>query len=513
MDQSKEKERAELHKTIWNIANDLRGSIDGWEFKNYVLGFLFYRFLSENITNHINEHEGESFDYALLTDEEADIAKESLIDTKGIFIYPSQLFENVRKRAKDDEDLNITLQNIFKDIEATSKGRESQENFSGLFSDIDLNSNRLGNSVVERNEKILKLMNAIGDMNLSVDKETSIDTIGDTYEFLLGMYASQAGKSGGEYYTPQEVSELLTLLALNGKKQISKIYDPACGSGSLLLKASKILGPDNVTDGFYGQEINLSTYNLCRINMLLHDVEFDKFSIANGDTLTNPQHWDDEPFEVIVSNPPYSLKWDGKDSPVLVNDERFSVAGALAPKTKADLAFIMHSLAWLSNDGTAAIVCFPGILYRGGAEQKIRKYLVDNNFIDAVIQLPSNLFFGTGIATSILVLKKMKSDDKVLFVDASKYFIKSGNKNKLTEEDIKKIVEIFSERKDIEYISEPVSKEKIAEEDYNLSVSIYVEPEDTSEKIDIEAVNKEIEKLIQKENELRDKIVQFVKKI
>lgn len=519
MDKKKEQERTELHKTIWEIANDLRGSVDGWEFKNYILGFLFYRYLSENFKNYINKGEHEDpegdpdFDYALLPDD--DVPEEEiseLIKEKGFFIYPSQLFENVRKTAEQDEDLNVHLSKIFEDIEGSAVGEESEADFIGLFSDIDLNSNRLGNSVIERNKKIVKVMNAIGDMQLGNYQDNTIDAFGDTYEFLLSMYASQAGKSGGEYYTPQEVSELLTLLALDDKEDVNKIYDFACGSGSLLLKAAKILGKDKIRNGFYGQEINLTTYNLCRINMLLHDIPYDKFNIAHGDTLTDPKHWDDEPFDVIVSNMPYSLRWEGKDSPVLMNDERYSPAGVLAPKTKADLAFVMHALSWLSNEGTAAIVCFPGILYRGGAEQKIRKFLIDNNFVDSIIQLPSNLFFGTGIATCIMVLKKMKKDGKVLFIDASKYFVKSGNKNKLTQEDIEKTVGLFRERKDVEYVSQLVSREQIAEEDYNLSVSTYVEPEDTSEKIDIEAVNKELEELVRKESVLRDKIQTFIRK-
>ena len=278
-------------------------------------------------------------------------------------------------------------------------------------------------------------------MKLGDYQENTIDAFGDAYEYLMGMYASNAGKSGGEYYTPQEVSELLTKLTLVGKTEVNKVYDPACGSGSLLLKFAKILGKNNVRNGFYGQEINITTYNLCRINMFLHDIDFDKFDIAHGDTLTDPAHWDDEPFEAIVSNPPYSIKWEGDNSQILINDSRFSPAGVLAPKSKADLAFIMHSLSWLASNGTAAIVCFPGVMYRSGAEQKIRKYLIDNNYIDCIIQLPDNLFYGTSIATCIMVLKKSKIDNKVLFIDASKEFVKVTNSNKMTEKHIDDIVE------------------------------------------------------------------------
>ena len=376
-DNKKEQERAELHRVIWNIANDLRGSVDGWDFKNYVLGMLFYRYISENITSYINKGEWDagdaSFNYADLTDEDAEGAKDGLVAEKGFFILPSQLFENVRKRAPQDENLNMTLEKAFKDIEASAQGTESEDDFKGLFADFDVNSNKLGATVAKRNERLVKLLDAVADMKLGDYQDNTIDAFGDAYEFLMTMYAANAGKSGGEFFTPQEVSELLTRIAVYGKTEVNKVYDPACGSGSLLLKTAKVLGNDKVRQGFYGQEINITTYNLCRINMFLHNIGYDKFNIALGDTLEDPQHWDDEPFDVIVSNPPYSIKWAGEDNPVLINDPRFSVAGVLAPKSKADLAFILHSLAWLSSDGVASIVCFPGLLYRGGAEQKIRQ--------------------------------------------------------------------------------------------------------------------------------------------
>ena len=372
----KEQEREELHKAIWNIANDLRGSVDGWDFKQYVLGFMFYRYISENITDYINTGEYEAgnaaFHYADISDETAEQVREDMVKTKGFFILPSQLFVNVRKKAKIDPDLNETLEKIFKAIESSAQGTDSEENFKGLFDDIDVNSNKLGSTVERRNEKLVKLLDSIGDMKLGGYKDNTIDAFGDAYEFLMGMYAGNAGKSGGEYFTPQEVSELLTKLTVVGKTEVNKVYDPACGSGSLLLKFAKILGKENVRQGFFGQEINLTTYNLCRINMFLHDIDYDKFNIANEDTLTKPQHWDEEPFEAIVSNPPYSTKWKGSDDPLLINDPRFSPAGILAPKSYADMAFIMHALSWLATSGVAAIVCFPGIFYRGGAEQKIQ---------------------------------------------------------------------------------------------------------------------------------------------
>jgi len=517
MDNKKEQERAELHRTIWAIANDLRGSVDGWDFKQYVLGILFYRYISENLTNYINKGEVEAgnpdFNYADLSDEDAIVAKEDLIATKGFFILPSELFVNVRKRADKDENLNVTLDTIFKNIENSANGTESENDLKGLFDDIDVNSNKLGGTVAKRNENLVNLLNGVGDMKLGDYQENTIDAFGDAYEYLMGMYASNAGKSGGEYYTPQEVSELLTKLTLVGKKEVNKVYDPACGSGSLLLKFAKILGKDNVRNGFFGQEINITTYNLCRINMFLHDIDFDKFDIAHGDTLTEPAHWDDEPFEAIVSNPPYSIKWEGDASQILINDSRFSPAGVLAPKSKADLAFIMHSLSWLAPNGTAAIVCFPGVMYRSGAEQKIRKYLIDNNYIDCIIQLPDNLFYGTSIATCIMVMKKAKTDNKVLFIDASKEFVKVTNSNKITEKHINDIVEKFTKRENIEYVSNLVDYEKIVEENYNLSVSTYVEKEDTSEKIDIVELNKEIQRIVAREEELRKEIDKIIAEI
>ena len=517
VDMKKEQERDELHRAIWAIADELRGSVDGWDFKAYVLGMMFYRYISENLTNYINEGEWEAgndgFDYTQLSDEDAEQARKDMINTKGFFIVPSELFCNVRARAGKDENLNITLEAAFRHIEESAKGSPSEDNFAGLFDDLDVNSNKLGATVAKRNANLAKLMNGIADMKLGDYKDNSIDAFGDAYEYLMGMYASNAGKSGGEFFTPQEVSELLTRMAVAGKTEVNKVYDPACGSGSLLLKAAKILGKDNVRQGFFGQEINLTTYNLCRINMFLHDIDYDKFDIAHEDTLVNPQHWDDEPFEVIVSNPPYSIKWEGDGNPVLINDPRFSPAGVLAPKSKADLAFIMHSLAWLATNGTAAIVCFPGIMYRGGAEKKIRQYLIDNNFIDCIIQLPSNLFYGTSIATCIMVLKKSKADNRTLFIDASAECIKVTNNNKLTEENIRRIVDEFVSRADVDHFARCVPYEEIAQNEYNLSVSTYVQPEDTREVIDIVKLNAEIEQIVAREQVLRDEIAKIIAEI
>ena len=507
---AREQERAELHRTIWQIANDLRGSVDGWDFKNYVLGMLFYRFISENITAFINAEEHRAgnadFDYAECSDEQAEFGREVTVQERGFYILPSQLFGNVRKRAAADPNLNETLNNIFHAIENSAKGAASEDDMKGLFADIDVNSNKLGATVQKRNETLVKILDKIGDMKLGNLADNQIDTFGDAYEFLMTMYASNAGKSGGAFFTPQDVSELLARITLVGKKQVNKVYDPACGSGSLLLKFAKVLGTDNVRQGFYGQEINITTYNLCRINMFLHDINYEKFDIALGDTLLAPKHWDDEPFECIVSNPPYSIKWVGDENPLLINDPRFSPAGILAPKSKADLAFTMHMLSWLATNGTAAIVEFPGVLYRGGAEQKIRKYLIDNNYIDTVIQLPANLFFGVGIATCIIVLKKSKKDNATLFIDASGEFIHEGNKNKLSDANIARILEAFVARKDDAHFARLVENDKIAGNDYNISVSSYVEQPDTREEVDIEALNLRIAEIVARQNVLRTAI-------
>lgn len=513
MNNNRETERAELHKTIWRIANDLRGSVDGWDFKTYVLGMLFYRFISENLTSYLNEQERKAgspdFDYAALSDEDAEFGRIETVKEKGFYILPSDLFANVRQQARQDANLNETLNRVFADIEGSSIGAESEDDIKGLFDDLDVNSGKLGPTVAKRNEKLVKLLDAIGDLPLNDGgsfTHNTIDLFGDAYEYLMTMYASTAGKSGGEFFTPQEVSELLARITVVGKSEVNKVYDPACGSGSLLLKFAKVLGHDKVRQGFFGQEVNLTTYNLCRINMFLHDVNYEKFDIAHGDTLTDPAHWDDEPFEAIVSNPPYSIKWDGDANPLLINDPRFAPAGVLAPKSKADLAFTLHILAWLAVNGTAAIVEFPGVLYRGGAEQKIRQYLIDNNYVDTVIQLPPDLFFGTTIATCIVVLKKSKHDNATLFIDASTEFTRSGTKNKLTGAHQKKIIDAFTARKNIDHFTRLVDNGDIAENGYNIAVSSYVEQRDTSEAVDIQVLNADIARIVARQAELRTAI-------
>ncbi|MGP3965114.1 type I restriction-modification system subunit M [Nonomuraea sp. 3N208] len=510
-DRKKEQERAELHRVIWKIANDLRGSVDGWDFKAYVLGMLFYRFISENLTAYLNEAErsagNEDFDYRYLSNAAAELGREETVKERGFFILPQDLFANVRERASRDENLNETLARVFTNIEASAVGAASEDDIKGLFADLDVNSGKLGPTVAKRNEKLVKLLDAIGSLDFGNGEfnENTIDLFGDAYEYLMQMYASSAGKSGGEYYTPQEVSELLARITVVGKTEVNKVYDPACGSGSLLLKFKKVL-PNGVRQGYFGQEINLTTYNLCRINMFLHDVPYEKFDIAHGDTLIDPYHWDDEPFEAIVSNPPYSTRWEGDSNPLLINDERYAPAGVLAPKSKADLAFTMHMLSWLAVNGTAAIVEFPGVLYRGGAEQKIRKYLIDNNYVDTVIQLPPDLFFGVTIATCIIVLRKSKIDNQVLFIDASAEFMRQGNKNKLAAGHQAKILEAFTRREAIDHFAAMVDYETIRDNKYNIAVSSYVAAEDTREAVDIKALNAEIARIVARQTELRTQI-------
>ena len=506
-------ERAELHKTIWKIANDLRGSVDGWEFKAYVLGSIFYRFISENICEYIQEIMKEAgqpnFDYAAISDKEAEKIRKKMVEEKGYFILPSQLFQNVAKNAENDENLNEHLSTIFRSIEASAKGTPSEDDLRGLFSDFAVDSALLGSTVIKRNQLLAKVLKTVAAMSLgSKYNDTDNDTIGDTYEYLMQMYASKAGKSGGEFFTPQQVSELLARLASWNNPNIQKVYDPACGSGSLLLKFAKTVGRQNPNLKYFGQEVNPTTYNLCRINMFLHNVNFDNFDIALEDTLLKPQHKEDAPFDAIVSNPPYSLKWVGKDNAILINDERYAPAGVLAPKGAADLAFAMHMLWHLSEQGTAAIVEFPGVLYRGGAEQKIRQYLVKNNRVDAIIQLPANLFFGdVTISTCIIVLKKSaKTDSSVLFIDARKMFEKNGNKNVLAKEYQDRIMELYANRRDEQYLARLVKNDEILTNRCNLSVSTYVEQEDNREEFIIEEVNSRIEALETEYCELSEQI-------
>lgn len=505
-------QREELQNKIWKIANEVRGAVDGWDFKQFVLGTLFYRFISENFANYI-EGGDDSINYAELSDDViTPEIKDDAVKTKGYFIYPSQLFVNVVKDADTNPNLNTDLKAIFDSIESSANGYASEKNIKGLFADFDTTSNRLGNTVENKNKRLAAVLKGIEELDFGNFEENKIDLFGDAYEFLIHNYAANAGKSGGEFFTPQDVSKLISQLATHKLSTINKIYDPAAGSGSLLLQAKKLFDEHIVEDGFYGQEINHTTYNLARMNMFLHNVNYDKFNIALGDTLINPQFGDEKPFDVIVSNPPYSIHWIGSDDPTLINDDRFAPAGVLAPKSKADFAFVLHSLSYLSGRGRAAIVCFPGIFYRGGAEQKIRKYLVDNNYIETIISLPANLFYGTSIAVNILVLSKHKTDTRIQFVDASgeDFFKKETNNNILEDKHIEKIIDIFDKKEDVQYIAKSVDNSLIAENDYNLSVSSYIEVKDTRPQTDIKELNERIRRIVTRENELRAEIDKIV---
>ena len=512
-------ERKELHRKIWAIADDVRGAVDGWDFKQYILGILFYRFISEHMADYFDRAEHEAGDlefcYADLSDQEAEQDfKPGTVEDKGFFILPSQLFENVVENASQNENLNEELANIFQAIEKSAIGFKSEDDIKGLFDNLDTRSNILGGTVLEKNKRLSDILNGINSINFGNFEDNDIDAFGDAYEFLISNYASNAGKSGGEFFTPQTVSKLLARLVMVGKDKINKVYDPTCGSGSLLLQMKKQYEDHILEDGFFGQEINMTNYNLARMNMFLHNINYNNFDIKRGDTLLNPQHLEEKPFDAIVSNPPYSVKWVGDGDPTLINDDRFAPAGKLAPKSKADFSFIMHSLNHLSNKGRAAIVCFPGIFYRGGAEKTIRQYIVDNNFVEAVIALPDNLFFGTSIATTILVLAKNKLENKTLFIDASKEFKKETNNNILTDSNIEHIVELFTNYQSVDYKAALVDNEVIgSEQDYNLSVSTYVEQEDTREKIDIDELNKEIAETVTKIDYLRAEIDKIVEEL
>jgi len=506
-------QREKLQRQIWQIANEVRGSVDGWDFKQYVLGTLFYRFISENFAKFM-EAGDESINYASLLDSViTPEIKDDAIRTKGYFIYPSQLFENVVKNADKNENLNTELVKIFSDIENSANGYPSESDIKGLFADFDTTSNRLGSTVADKNRRLATVLKGVASLDFGEFEDNHIDLFGDAYEFLISNYAANAGKSGGEFFTPQNVSKLIAKLALFNQKEVNKIYDPACGSGSLLLQAKKQFDEHIIEGGFFGQEINHTTYNLARMNMFLHNINYDKFEIKLGDTLTNPAFLDERPFDAIVSNPPYSIKWIGKDDPTLINDERFAPAGVLPPKSKADFAFILHSLYYLSPKGRAAIVTFPGIFYRGGAEKKIREYLVENNYIETIIALPANLFYGTSIAVNILVLSKHKTDTKIQFIDASEFYKKETNNNVLTNEYIEKILNLFSEKKDVKHIVKMADIDEIRKNDFNLSVSAYVEPKDTRENIDIKKLNEEIKETVKKIDVLRYEIEEVIKEI
>lgn len=505
-------QREQLQSQIWKIANEVRGAVDGWDFKQFILGTLFYRFISENFANYIKGGD-DSIVYADLPDSIiTPEIKDDAIKTKGYFIYPSQLFVNIARVANTNPNLNTELKVIFNSIESSANGYPSEKDIKGLFADFDTTSTRLGNTVEDKNSRLAAVIKGVAGLDFGDFEDNQIDLFGDAYEFLIHNYAANAGKSGGEFFTPQCVSKLIARLAVHGQKSINKIYDPAAGSGSLLLQAKKQFDEHIIEDGFFGQEINHTTYNLARMNMFLHNINYDKFDIALGNTLINPRFGDEKPFDAIVSNPPYSVNWIGSDDPTLINDDRFAPAGVLAPKSKADFAFVLHALSYLSSRGRAAIVCFPGIFYRGGAEQKIRKYLVDNNFVETIVALAPNLFYGTSIAVNILVLSKHKTDTKTQFIDAtgSDFFKKETNNNILEEGHIEKIIRIFDAKEDVENISKTIDNKIIAENDYNLSVSSYVEVKETRKETNIKELNELIRRIVARENKLRAEIDKIV---
>ena len=506
-------QRAALQRQIWQIANVVRGAVDGWDFKQYVLGTLFYRFISENFANYI-EGGDSTVKYAQLDDGViTPEIKDDAIKTKGYFIYPSQLFATVVANANSNESLNTDLTTIFAAVEASANGYASEHDIKGLFADFDTTSNRLGNTVKNKNARLAAVLKGVAELDLGVFDASHIDLFGDAYEFLISNYAANAGKSGGEFFTPQHVSKLIAQLAMHKQTSVNKIYDPACGSGSLLLQAKKHFDAHIIEEGFFGQEINHTTYNLARMNMFLHNINYDKFHMRLGNTLEEPHFADDRPFDAIVSNPPYSVKWIGSDDPTLINDERFAPAGVLAPKSKADFAFVLHALSYLSAKGRAAIVCFPGIFYRGGAEQKIRKYLVDNNYIESVISLAPNLFYGTTIGVNILVLSKHKTDTATQFIDASGLFKKEANNNVLLDSHIKQIMAVFDSKANVEHFAQSVALENVAANDYNLSVSSYVESKDNREIVEIAQLNAELKITVDKIDKLRAQIDAIVAEI
>ncbi|QCZ36599.1 type I restriction-modification system subunit M [Mycoplasma nasistruthionis] len=517
--------KTELRKAVMAIANKNRGKLNSYEFAPYVFGALFYRFLSTKITNYINEQEQDvqnynyELDFETFSDENisnnSDIKEtvKYIADDLGYFIKPSDLFNNVLKKVDTNENLNQDLRRIFVSIVESSKGKDSEEDFEGLFDTFDFNKSALGNNLSEKNEFFAYILKEINNIPIDSVEDSGIDVFGEVYEYLISAYGNDSNREAGAYFTPETVSVLLSKIVTNGKTEIDSIYDPTCGTGSLLLQTRKIHGEGFVKNGYFGQEIKNESYNLARMNMFLHDLNFTEFKIRLGDTLKEP-YFVNQKFEAVVSNPPYSLKWNLDKNPVLLQDERFQNAGVLAPSSKADLAFVLHSLHYLSAKGVAAIVCFPGVFHRGGAEQKIRQYLVENNYIDTIIELPQNLFFGTGISTYILVMKKNKQNDRnIMFINASKLFKKEGKHNILTDENIAQIIDLFSSRKEEQYLSKIVTPDEIKENNYNLSVSNYVEIENTKPVIDIKELNAKIKATSKKINELRAEIDQIIEEL
>lgn len=508
-----EEQKKLLQTQLWNIANELRGKMNADEFRDYILGFIFYKYLSEKMhiyANDILEADGE--DYAEL-DEKTEGAKKKIkvieehaLDAIGYSLNPSELFHSLVQ--KNSSNVIEDLERILGNIERSTMGTDSEDDFDKLFSELDLNSTRLGRTVQERSTLIGKVLAHLDKINFHLE-DSKIDILGDAYEYLISQFASGAGKKAGEFYTPQEVSEILAKLVTSGKKHIKSVYDPTCGSGSLLLRVARYV--DDV-GFFYGQEMNHTTYNLARMNMILHDVRYDRFDLKQDDTLERPQHIDQR-FEAIVANPPFSANWSANQ--LFMNDDRFSQYGKLAPSSKADYAFITHMVYQLDENGTMATVMPHGVLFRGAAEGYIREYLIkEKNYLDAVIGLPANLFFGTSIPACILVFKKCrKNPEDILFIDASKHFEKGKNQNKLGQKDIEKIIETYRDRKTEDKYSYVASRKEVAVNDYNLNIPRYVDTFEEEAEIDLAEVTKEIKKIDKEMVDVDKKIASYCKEL
>lgn len=510
-----EEQKKILEQQLWNIANTLRGKMNADEFRDYILGFIFYKYLAEKMEIYANSILKE--DQIQFRDIKEDTPKgleyieairEEALETLGYFLKPSELFSEITKRG-DNNFILGDLQKILTNIQLSTMGTQSEEDFEDLFSDMDLNSNNLGRTADARNSLIVKVLKHLDEIDFKLN-DTELDVLGDAYEYLIGQFASGAGKKAGEFYTPQEVSKILAKIVTTGKNRLKSVYDPTCGSGSLLLRVAREVKDVN---NFYGQEMNRTTYNLARMNMILHGVHYRQFDIKQEDTLEHPQHLNDMPFEAIVANPPFSAKWSA--NPLFLNDDRFSQYGKLAPSSKADFAFVQHMIYHLAENGTMAIVLPHGVLFRGAAELHIRKYLIEQkNYLDAVIGLPANIFYGTSIPTCILVFKKCKEDsDHILFIDASKEFEKVKNQNMLREEHIDKIVETYRNRTTIEKYSHLATLKEVEENDYNLNIPRYVDTFEAEEEIDIQSVMQEIKSLEAKRVELDKEIDVYFKEL
>jgi type I restriction enzyme M protein len=511
-----------LERQLWAVANELRGKMNADEYKNYILGFIFYKYLSEKLENYVNKKLLAS--EKILFSEIKENTKEgkqyiehlqkACVDHLGFFLKPTEVFSYLVKKGKGEIKDQTTfiledLKNILNNIEKTSAGTASEDDFKSLFDDMDLTSSKLGSRENDKNEVVVTVLSLLAGIDFKLE-DTKSDLLGDAYEYLIGEFAAGSGKKGGEFYTPSQVSRLLAQIASDGKKRIKSVYDPTCGSGSLLLR----IGEFTEVVNYFGQELNPTTYNLARMNMILHGVHFDHFKIIQGNTLTEDMH-PDLKAEAIVANPPFSIQWKGETDPALAHDDRFSQYGRLAPKSAADYAFVTHMLYHLADNGTMAVVLPHGALFRSGAEGAIRKYIIEKqNYLDAVIGLPSNLFYGTSIPATILVFKKCRKDDEdILFIDASKDFIKEGNQNKLTDENIRKIFETYKNRKEVKKYSHKASVEEIKENDYNLNIPRYVDTFEEEEVVDINKVAENLKRLRSEELGLLEKIAEFCKEL